>query len=115
MARYLREHIPESARIETWEPEMMVLTDHSYHQPPQVLLEVAAQFIWLGGPPPAAFYAWDSARPDYVLVGAFGRWVQLYRELEEHCPRPVAAFGPYRLYAPRECAVPPSGEGGLQP
>ncbi|GBD09756.1 hypothetical protein HRbin22_02017 [Candidatus Thermoflexus japonica] len=115
MARYLREHIPESARIETWEPEMMVLTDHRYHQPPQVLLEVAARFIWFGGPPPSASYAWDSIQPDYVLVGAFGRWVQLYRELEESCPRPVAAFGPYRLYAPEECAMPPVGEGSLQP
>lgn len=115
MARYLREHIPESARIETWEPEMMVLTDHAYHQPPQALLDAAARFIWLGGPPPSAFYRWDSARPDYVLVGAFGRWVQLYQEVEEGCTRPVAAFGPYRLYAPVECALFPTRERSIQP
>ncbi len=115
MARYLQERIPESARIETWEPEMMVLTDHRYHQPPQALLDAAARFIWLGGPPPSTFYRWDSAQPDYVLVGAFGRWVQLYRELEEQCVRPVAAFGPYRLYAPGECmSLTPDGRS-MQP
>lgn len=115
MARYLREQIPESARIETWEPEMMVLTDHRYHQPPQALLDAAARFIWLGGPPPSVFYRWDTAQPDYVLVGAFGRWVQLYREIEETCIRPVAAFGPYRLYALMECALFPSHERSIQP
>lgn len=115
MARYLREQIPESARIETWEPEMMVLTDHRYHQPPQALLETAARFIWLGGPPPSAFYRWDAAQPDYVLVGPFGRWVQLYREVENACVDPVAAFGPYRLYAPRECISLVPNERSLQP
>ncbi|WP_448591647.1 ArnT family glycosyltransferase [Thermoflexus hugenholtzii] len=114
MARYLRAHIPEAARIETWEPEMMVLTDHRYHQPPQPLLDVASRFIWFGGPPPSAVYRWEADDPDYVLVGAFGRWVQLYREVEESCP-PVASFGPYRLYAPRECAALRSEGGSVQP
>ncbi|WP_352427946.1 glycosyltransferase family 39 protein [Thermoflexus sp.] len=104
MARYLQAHVPEDALIETWEPEMGVLTDHRYHYPPQAFLDVASRFVWFGGPPPARFYHWDEARPDYVLVGAFGRWVELYREVEERCPELTAAFGPYRLYRIATCA-----------
>lgn len=115
MARYLRAHIPEEALIETWEPELAALTDHRYHQPPAALLEAAARFIWFGGPPPSAFYRWDSARPDYVLVGAFGRWVQLYREVEEQCAPHVAAFGPYRLYEVARCGRASPQKGGIRP
>lgn len=111
MARYLREHVPLTARIETWEPEMLVLTDHRYHMPPQALLDVASRFIWFGGPPPAAVYRFDPAAADYVLVGPFGRWVELYRSVEEQCPEPVASAGAYRLYRLDRCRL---SEGGLR-
>ncbi len=106
MARYLEQHIPMDALIETWEPEMLVLTDHRYHMPPQALLDVASRFIWFGGPPPSTFYDWEAIQPDYVLVGAFGRWVQLYYELERKCLSFKIEAGAYRLYHISECENP---------
>ncbi len=125
MARYLEQHIPSDALIETWEPEMLVLTDHRYHMPPQALLDVASRFIWFGGPPPASVYRFNAAEIDYVLVGPFGRWVELYRSVEERCPPPVASFGGYRLYWLDHCDLqedafrnpphfPLNSEGGFQ-
>lgn len=79
MAAYLDEHVPQDAVVETWEPEMGFLTDHNYHYPPQLLLNKAIGFIWLNKPSPADGYDFvQTQSPDYVLVGAFGRWVQMY-------------------------------------
>lgn len=79
MAAYLDEHIARDALIETWEPEMGFLTDHNYHFPPQLLLNQAVGHIWLGKSSPAEEYTFvQDERPDYVLVGAFARWVGLY-------------------------------------
>jgi hypothetical protein len=79
MAAYLNQNVPISALIETWEPEMGFLTDHNYHFPPAALLNNAAAYIWLHGQPPSQLYDFmQPAPPEYVLVGPFGRWVNLY-------------------------------------
>ena len=51
MAAYLNRTLPTSAIIETWEPELGLLTDHRYHYPPPSLLDQAVRHQWLGGPP----------------------------------------------------------------
>jgi len=100
IAKYMDENIPKDALIETWEPEMGFLTDHNYHYPPQILLDSAVGFIWRGGPPPAEKYDFSaSGFPEYVLVGKFSSWVQLYptEVLDQHYTR-VYETGPYMLY-----------------
>jgi len=100
MAVYLDEHVPEDAVIETWEPEMGFLTDHRYHYPPQSLLNTAVGYIWLNGRPPSETYSLNEiGSPDYVLVGAFSSWVNLYPEaLLTNAFSEVQRIGGYTLY-----------------
>lgn len=101
MAAYLNEHIPNEALIETWEPEMGFLTNHNYHFPPPLLLNDAVGYIWLDQPAPSQLYTFvQDESPDYVLVGEFARWVDLYPAdwLAEHYSL-VTTIGAYELYA----------------
>jgi hypothetical protein len=100
MAAYLEESIPQDALIETWEPEMGFLTDHNYHFPPAMLLLDAVQQVHLGGPPVAESYAFvQTAHPEYVLVGDFGRWVEVYPvDLLAARYTLVTRIGGYELY-----------------
>lgn len=87
MAAYLEQHVPRDALIETFEPEMGFLTNHNYHFAPTTILQQSVRHIWLGGPPPAEVYSFvQEEHPDYVLVGPFARWVNLYPPdvLDEH-------------------------------
>ncbi len=79
MAAFLDQHVPRDALIETFEPEMGFLTDHRYHFAPTVILQHAVRHVWLGGPPPSEGYDFvQREHPDYVLVGPFARWIDLY-------------------------------------
>lgn len=101
MAAYLDQNVPTTALIETWEPEMGFLTDHKYHFPPQAALYQAVSYIWLGKTPPSEnyHYVWDNS-PEYVLVGGFARWVNMYPQdqLTAHYSL-VTTIGSYELYA----------------
>jgi 4-amino-4-deoxy-L-arabinose transferase-like glycosyltransferase len=99
MADFLEANIPEEAVIETWELEMGFLTDHRYHFPPNGLLVTAIRHIWLSGPPLSEFYDLeDYMGLDYVLVGEFSTWVDLYdvEELLKHSET-VTQIGAYLL------------------
>ncbi len=76
MAAYLDRNVPTSAIIETWEPEMGVLTDHNYHYVPTELLDPAVRHVWLGGAP--VEYDGLEARPPYVLLGPFSGYTRIY-------------------------------------
>jgi 4-amino-4-deoxy-L-arabinose transferase-like glycosyltransferase len=79
MAAYLNENVSRDALIETWEPEMGFLTDHNYHFPSAMLLLDAVEQVHLGGASIADSYQFvQSEQPEYVLVGDFGRLVELY-------------------------------------
>lgn len=83
VADWLRANVPETTVVETWEPELAVFTDHRYHYPPPALLIHAVAHIARGGPSPATRYAFrDGGAPDYVVVGAFARWVGLYADAD---------------------------------
>jgi hypothetical protein len=101
MASYLDQNISKTALIETWEPEMGFLTGHRYHFAPQALLNQAVGYIWLGKPAPSINYpvtAWGNA--DYILVGAFARWVNLYPQTALQTRfHLVTEIGGYDLYA----------------
>ncbi|MBC7227808.1 MAG: glycosyltransferase family 39 protein [Thermoflexales bacterium] len=109
MAAYLEQHVPHDALIETFEPEMGFLTDHNYHFAPTIILQQAVRHVWLGGPPPSEGYDFvQKEHPDYVLVGPFAHWIDLYPEdmLTEHY-RLVARFEhswplEYELYETNE-------------
>ncbi len=77
MAAYLDQYVPRDALIETFEPEMGFLTDHNYHFAP--MLPQAVRHVWLGGSPPVLSYDFvQKEHPDYVLVGPFAHWINLY-------------------------------------
>ncbi|MEK7325856.1 MAG: glycosyltransferase family 39 protein [Chloroflexota bacterium] len=81
MAAYLNENVPQDTLIETWEPELGFLTDHTYHFPPQLLLYRAVGYVWLDDvtEPPSAYYDFvQNEKPPYLLVGTFGRFVEMY-------------------------------------
>jgi hypothetical protein len=100
MASYMNEHVPQDALIETWEPEMGFLTDHNYHFPPALLLLDAVKQVNLNGPPVAQLYHFvPTELPGYVLLGDFGRWVDLYpSDLLAARYRLVTRIGGYELY-----------------
>jgi len=105
MADFLNAEVASSALIETWEPHMGFLTDHRYHYPPQLLLNRAVRQVWLGETPVASLYDFTEMKPDYVLVGEFGRWVDLYPAERLAGWRLQAESGPYALYARPEGAT----------
>lgn len=100
MAAYLNEHIPLDVLIETWEPEMGFLTDHNYHFPPPMLLLDAVNQVHLNGPPVAKAYQFvQSELPEYVLLGYFGRLVEVYpADLLATRHTMVTRIGEYELY-----------------
>lgn len=104
MADYLNQHIPTDAIIETWEPEMGFLTDHNYHFPPPGLLNQAVGYVWLDAPSPGAAYTYvETQSPEYVLVGAFSGWVDMYspQTLTDKYEL-VTEIDEYHLYALKE-------------
>jgi len=79
MAAYMNQAIPKDVIVETWEPEMGFLTDHKYHFPPQILLDSAVGYIWRGGAAPSIAYDFiETTKPEYVLIGQFGRYSGIY-------------------------------------
>jgi hypothetical protein len=101
MAAYLDRHVSREVLIETWEPELGFLTDHNYHFPPALLLNSAVGYMWYDGPSPAQEYDFVQREgPDYVLVGEFARWVNLYPiDVLKARYRLVTRIGAYELYA----------------
>lgn len=96
MAAYLDRTVPRDVIIETWEPEIGVLTDHTFHYVPTELLDPAVRRQWLGGPP--VRYDGLAARPPYVLLGAFAGYTGIYpAEVLEREYTLVFAAEPYAL------------------
>jgi hypothetical protein len=79
-AAYMDANVPRDAIVETWEPELGLLTDHNYHYPPQPMLDTAVRHEWLGGPAPV--YDWQSQRPPYLVVGSFGGYTGVYTKAD---------------------------------
>ncbi|WP_298817352.1 ArnT family glycosyltransferase [Chloroflexus sp.] len=97
MAAFLNQQVPDQLVIETWEPELAIFTDHTYHYVPTELLDGAVRHAWLGGPPVA--YDGLSTQPPYVLTGPFSSYTGIYDldvlTAEYH---PVHTVGPYTLW-----------------
>jgi hypothetical protein len=100
MANYLDENIPVDTLIETWEPEMGFLTDHNFHYPQTILLTKAIEHIWLEGPPVSSNYDYvELNNPDYILIGEFAKWVELYPLVYLNDNYKLSkSIGPYDLF-----------------
>lgn len=97
-ARFLDQNVDTTAVIETWEPELGFLTNHRYHYPPPSVLYKAVKQKWGDG---SADFGYDprGVQPDYVILGAFGKWTNLYAPyLAESKNEKVASVGYYDLY-----------------
>ena len=102
-AAYLEANVPQSDVIETWEPELGVLTDHRYHYPPTGWLDRAVRGRWLAGGALATGYDPTAyAQPSYLVVGRFGKYTGIYAEtVARIASGPVASFGDYDVYRMR--------------
>lgn len=100
MSNYLDENISQDAVIETWDPEMGFLTDHNYHYPPNALLAIAVEQVYYYGEPVQEYYDFvQTEQPEYLLVGEFSKWTEIY-PLEELLVEYelIQTFGVYDLY-----------------
>jgi hypothetical protein len=100
MAAYLDAHVPASAVVESWEPELGFLSDRRIHYPPSGWLDRAVRAKWLGatnlmqGYDPIA-----EAHPAYLVVGPFGRYSGIYAPLLARLhEQPIISIGDYDLY-----------------
>ena len=100
MAQVMNATVPLDALVETWEPPMGFLTDHRYHYPPQLLLNRTVRQKWLGETKVADLYDFAALDPEYVLVGEFSRWVDVYPQerLAAAGYRLIESLGQYELY-----------------
>ena len=78
MAAFLDRTLPPSAIIETWEPELSVMSRHRFRFPPNTLLATAVANRFANGPALSTQYDFTKPSPDYVVVGEFATWVDVY-------------------------------------
>lgn len=80
VAQYLEQHIPPGAVIETWERELGILTDLTYHYPDQSMLSYTHNAIYLGGETGYQLGQdyFQQVHPDYVVVGFYSRLGPVY-------------------------------------
>lgn len=76
VAEYLQNTLPAETVIETWEPELGVLSDHRFHYPPNELLDPIVRGYWLNGP--TVSYPLPADPPEYLIVGPFGHYSGVY-------------------------------------
>jgi hypothetical protein len=100
MLAYLNENVPQTAIIETWDPEMGFLTDHNYHYPQNALLAIAVDQVYYGGEPVQGHYDFvQTENPDYLLIGEFSKWIEIYPvDYIQENYQLLQTFGDYDLY-----------------
>jgi hypothetical protein len=100
MSEYLNANVPVNAIIETWDPEMGFLTDHTYHYPPNALLAIAVDQVYYGDEPVQDYYEFvQTELPEYLLLGEFSKWTMIYPDdfVQENYTL-LQSFGDYDLY-----------------
>lgn len=102
VVNYLNKQTPTGSTVESYESELLFLVDRPFtFPPPQVNVSL---ILWSRGDTSGtSVYAPEEMSTDYLVVGDFGRGV--YRRVVQHGSiEEVAAFGPYRVYRPRDRA-----------
>jgi hypothetical protein len=96
IARYLDQHIEQRMIIETWERELGILTNHTYHYPDQVLLADVHARVYRGRD---RDYRLGEAylkqiKPQYLVIGWYARFYNVYDvESIARLGTEVATFG----------------------
>lgn len=112
IAEWLNANVPADATIETWEQELGVLTNHNYHYPPQVVLAYSVAEKWEGGPYASDLYDFrDYGTPDYLVVGTFDKYADIYttdRIGDYEC---ITSIGDYDVYQHLPPEAPRPGKG----
>lgn len=98
---FLHANTPPSALIETYDSELLPFLERPYtYAPPQALVEAMRH---LQNPAHALTYDPLEAKPDYVVVGDYGRLFGFYKPLiDSHRLRLVRTVGRYEVYQPAE-------------
>jgi hypothetical protein len=72
VAEYLNEHVDRGAVVETWERELAILTEHTFHFPDQSFLTEAHADDFRGGMFGPEYF--ERIKPAYLIVGWYARW-----------------------------------------
>lgn len=99
LAQYLNTHISTDVVIESWEWEVDLLTDHTYHHPSYKMMNTVTEQLWYGAAVPPDIYDPLVFHPSYLIVGPFAKWTGLYTQqpLEQKYTL-VKSIGEYDLY-----------------
>jgi len=92
-AAYLNEHVRTDSIIETWELELAVLTDHTYHTPPYWVMTAANEDLQ------AINYDFkDYVQADYVVTGNRASYVNIYPPEVMTNFAAIATLGQYTIW-----------------
>jgi 4-amino-4-deoxy-L-arabinose transferase-like glycosyltransferase len=98
VADYIANNIPQDTLIETWEMELGVISDHTFHYPPQVI-ESYSNVDFRSGPTGKELYDFrDYVDPGYVIVGPFGKMTGIYTPERLENYQLVQSIGTYDIY-----------------
>ncbi|HEX2908928.1 MAG TPA: glycosyltransferase family 39 protein [Phototrophicaceae bacterium] len=102
VAAYIRANIPPDALIETWEKELSIITDHTFHYPPQ-LIELTMGDDMFREDTDHSKKTYDFRNyvtPDYVIAGPFSKWVNIYKPetLREQGYKLIYTYYLYDIY-----------------
>lgn len=99
VTHYLNTATPPTALIETYDSELFLFLQRPYtYAPPRVLVEIIRREQ---GETKAVTYDPLESRPDYLVVGEYGRWAGFYKPLiAQNRVRLVTSIGRYQIYEP---------------
>ena len=100
ISAYIREHVPADTEIETYDPEICFMAVHPCSMPPSDIMNISIKYIWYEEEPPYAYYDfYEAGQPEYLLIGEFSEWTQVYdpASVAEHYVL-EKAIGAYQLY-----------------
>src|SRR5579859_337741 len=104
MGDYIHGNIPPQAVIESWEWEVDALSGHwQFHHPDQSYLFLAIRQVSRGQTPFDLRYDGLQTAPEYLLIGPFARWTEIYDAavISNHYAE-VTTIGVYTLYRRRQ-------------
>jgi 4-amino-4-deoxy-L-arabinose transferase-like glycosyltransferase len=100
-AAYLLQHVEPGQVIESWEWEIDVLADRTFHHPTNDWVDsftAVTQFHESNVHP----YNPLACQPAYLINGPFSKWTGIYSDtLAGGCCQPIVTIGSYDLYAVR--------------
>ena len=99
VTHYLNTATPPTAVIETYDSELFLFLHRPYtYAPPRALVEIIRREQ---GEAKAVTYDPLESRPDYLVVGEYGRWAGFYKPLiAQNRVRLVTSIGRYQIYEP---------------